>query len=103
VAELRLIRSAQPLPLTSPNGVVGSGATSSRSLSMLIDTPPHVSTWSPRYCLIRRCGGQYASGIAGSDTVATLSHRAKSSTSGCTCEPDRYTATWPATPEAMLL
>src|SRR4249919_1790349 len=53
------------------------------SLSMLTDTPPHVSTWSPRYCLARCHSAHTVLPAVGQPVrVATSSHRAIHTASG---------------------
>src|SRR6478736_10177016 len=53
------------------------------SLSMLRDTPPHVSTWSPRYCLARCHSAHTVLAAVGQPvSVATLSNRAIQTASG---------------------
>ena len=60
------------------------------SLSMLSDTPPQVSTWSPRYCLARCHSAHRVLAAVGQPvSVATPSHRAIHTASGRASEVEK--------------
>jgi hypothetical protein len=97
------------LPSSTGGGGGGGGSgvtTSKKSLSMLIVTPPsisgHLSSWPPRYCLMRWWLGQSVAGITGSETVAFPSQRANQTWSGRTKAVLSYTPSRSLIPESAL-
>ena len=71
------------------------------SLSTFIDTPPQVSTWSPRYCLAR-CHSAHSVSLAVGQPVteATPSHRAIHTASGRARVVDRELPARSRSPES---